>query len=700
MGGFSRRAKGVGCIVAVGVAAGIVAGVGFNQSPEVGANKPAAQTVAQRSTQRQVQGAALENPDRKVTETSTASTVSSTRVAHHNRFAARDAATGSTTPISDAVTVLPNTYLPMYRDIAKAVADKKQQQTTAFDRKSDSIIRALTTTNQSAPMVDLLAQKGLLQFDTSGRLTVTLTVKRFGQQALAALADYGFEMRRQHNASRRIEGVIAPEQLTQLAELPNIEKITATQAARVSGQGNVHTEGDELLSALQARAAFGVQGNGVKICVISDGIQGAEAAAQAGELPVTEAGRAAIGQCGVNAQDNLRGAEGTAMLEVIYDLAPQAELAFCSGVGSEIAMVNAINYFSSPAPAGAGCDVILDDLSFLMAPYFQEGDIAQAAKTAVDQGIVYISAAGNAGGDEGTVHYEGAFNPTITKLIPGALGHIFSSGGRSRRPMPFWAGEIEAGGIAAIALQWGEPFGQAGQDLDLYVLNDRLKMVDLEVSKGLIGIHGTDHQNGNGDPFEFAVVQNLSGRTQTFYVLLQDIHGVGGALPLEMFVTGNQVTMRKQVITSGGSIVGHAGVKEVITVGAINASTPGLAAIAPYVSQGPAQFLFSPFGQVLPINHSRRIINKPDLVAVDGVSVSGAGGFAQSFFGTSASAPHVAAIAALMLEANPNLSPNAVKRILTQTADARGNASQRNIFGSGLVNAESAVALSIAARPD
>ena len=46
---------------------------------------------------------------------------------------------------------------------------------------------------------------------------------------------------------------------------------------------------------------------------------------------------------------------------------------------------------------------------------------------------------------------------------------------------------------------------------------------------------------------------------------------------------------------------------------------------------------------------------KPDVSGIDGVSVTGAGGFPRTFFGTSAAAPHVAGIAALVLQAAPCL---------------------------------------------
>ena len=43
-----------------------------------------------------------------------------------------------------------------------------------------------------------------------------------------------------------------------------------------------------------------------------------------------------------------------------------------------------------------------------------------------------------------------------------------------------------------------------------------------------------------------------------------------------------------------------------------------------------------------------RLLQKPDITAADGVSVTGVGGFRPPFFGTSAAAPHAAAIAALL----------------------------------------------------
>ena len=54
-----------------------------------------------------------------------------------------------------------------------------------------------------------------------------------------------------------------------------------------------------------------------------------------------------------------------------------------------------------------------------------------------------------------------------------------------------------------------------------------------------------------------------------------------------------------------------------------------------------------------------QVLQKPDITAADGVSVTGVGGFPNPFFGTSAAAPHAAAIAALVKSANPSLTRGA-----------------------------------------
>lgn len=81
---------------------------------------------------------------------------------------------------------------------------------------------------------------------------------------------------------------------------------------------------------------------------------------------------------------------------------------------------------------------------------------------------------------------------------------------------------------------------------------------------------------------------------------------------------------------------------------------------------------------------------------MDAGLISGAGDFGFEFppgsgeirfFGTSAAAPHIAAVAALLLQANLELSPAQIKATLQGTAVDLGVPGPDNIFGAGRVDA-------------
>jgi len=76
---------------------------------------------------------------------------------------------------------------------------------------------------------------------------------------------------------------------------------------------------------------------------------------------------------------------------------------------------------------------------------------------------------------------------------------------------------------------------------------------------------------------------------------------------------------------------------------------------------------------------------KPDLAAPDGVSVRSEW-YASGFYGTSASAPHVAGGAALVLQASPAFSPMQIQSWLEDRAVDLGTAGKDNAYGAGRLN--------------
>ncbi len=89
---------------------------------------------------------------------------------------------------------------------------------------------------------------------------------------------------------------------------------------------------------------------------------------------------------------------------------------------------------------------------------------------------------------------------------------------------------------------------------------------------------------------------------------------------------------------------------------------------------------------------------KPDIVAADGVCITGSGGFGQGtcqgsgarFFGTSAAAPHAAAVAALLLECNPDMGRVELYDRMVLSAIDLGDSGPDNVFGYGRLNAQAA----------
>ena len=114
--------------------------------------------------------------------------------------------------------------------------------------------------------------------------------------------------------------------------------------------------------------------------------------------------------------------------------------------------------------------------------------------------------------------------------------------------------------------------------------------------------------------------------------------------------------------------------RRVITVGAVDKAKQ----LAAFSSIGPGSGRLSPGSAIR--------LTKPDLAGpgVDIVSSVLGGGFA-SFSGTSMASPHVAGVAALVLEAHPDARPVVVKKLLEDTCERLPFAPDAT--GYGLVNA-------------
>ena len=437
----------------------------------------------------------------------------------------------------------------------------------------------------------------------------------------------------------------------QAAEHPLLHRATAPTAQ----SGNVADEADLTHGALAARTAFAVDGAGVKIGVLSDGIDGYAA-------HVPDAGPVTVlaNQAGA-------GSEGLAMIELIHDLAPGAGLWFATADGGQAAMAQNILDLQS-----AGCTIIVDDVTYLSEPAFQDGPISRAISSVRAAGVLFFSSAGNDGNkQDGTSStWEGDFFPgQAYNLGSGNPGDLLDFGLATRAGRSISLDAISFGpNPTSVQLQWADPIGASANDYDLVVTDPAGQVLD--ASNGV--------QSGNGVAYEevalpptaaFVAVFRKRGAAARFV----RVHVAAGSL---------------DTFSTSGNVWGHNASSDAITVGATPAARaegPG-SPVGPYpalfsassreelfTSDGPRRMFFTPTGVALtPGNLTSTgglTLQKPELVAADGVhtSVTTPAGYSP-FFGTSAAAPHAAAIAALLRQKHPTAGLRALTQALAASA--------------------------------
>ena len=180
--------------------------------------------------------------------------------------------------------------------------------------------------------------------------------------------------------------------------------------------GDTTSGGVAAMNAEDIFTNFGVDGSGVTVGVISDSYDcasGSSASADvaSGDIP---AGVVVLQDLSSFCSD-----EGRAMLQIVHDVAPGANLAFETGfIGGKAGFASAIGNLQ----ATAGADVIVDDLIYLSEPMFQDGVIAQAIDNVVASGTAYFSSAGN----DARKSYESAYSPNSSCGLPPLSRQQFS----------------------------------------------------------------------------------------------------------------------------------------------------------------------------------------------------------------------------------------------------------------------------------
>ncbi|MCS5497062.1 S8 family serine peptidase [Cnuibacter physcomitrellae] len=502
-------------------------------------------------------------------------------------------------------------------------------------------------------------------------------------------------------------------------------------AAAATDCRSVPVEADGPLRSAEARAAFGVDGSGITVGLMSDsfdvsrGVTSWQDDVAAGVLPGPG------NPCGdeqpveVLREGAGGGAdEGRAMAQLVHGIAPGARLVFATDGGNVDTAADAVR-----ALAAAGADIIVDDVSPTGELIYQKTALSLAIEQVRSEGVLYLTSAGNenivgAAGTpaEGrpisgwsTPSYRPTACPAWVTLDDTVVDCLdFDPSGTS--PDPTYGLELGEGQSPKELIQWGEPQDGAKTRLvlQLYSLESDTPEL-LATSRPLAEGPGVTAATlatlpDPVDEGEYAFVVVRAAADPESLPAVTVAPELAGASVLAVEYDRSAGSDRVGVTTYGHQSDGSVSA----TIGAAGWSTPDQ--LRDYSSLGPGTLLFGPTREdEQPASRLSEpvVVHAPQMIAVDGTRTSFFGsrsvvdGEVQyRFSGTSAAAPNAAAVLALGWSLRPDARADDVLAAAQRTATPLVNPyaefgfADEDVVGSGLVDASALLAdLAVAPAP-
>ena len=442
-----------------------------------------------------------------------------------------------------------------------------------------------------------------------------------------------------------IEAYVPPSALARLARTPGVS--WARELARpMQARGRV-TSGGVAQHLAGAWHDAGIKGQGVKIGVIDlpsgrttrDGFTGAPALLGT-DLPsaVTVRCYTGLGKHTSNIADcSAAGGNnhGTIVAETVMDVAPEASLYIANPVSSgDVRRTAAWMH-------GEGVQVIVYSVTWEFhgppdgtSPYIYGA--LNTVKWAADNGIVWVNAAGNRHLDTWYGPFTDADKDNIHEWKPGTENQYLTLG---------------PGKSARVFMRWDDTWEGADDDLALMVVT-KPGSADEAV---LATANDTQSGGAHHEPFERVTVENNGSRSAT--VALR-VKSMDGSKPKWIQLVTWDGVLGTQ--SDGYSVMSPADSPHpgMLAVGAGSPTT-----VHNYSSRGP-----TPDGRI-----------KPDIVGAAGMQTASRG----TFWGTSAAAPHVGGLAALVVQQNPGFAPTEVTGYLKAHAKPNGQIVPNSTWGHG-----------------
>ena len=430
-------------------------------------------------------------------------------------------------------------------------------------------------------------------------------------------------------------------------------------------QGVANNQAEEALEVVAVRRVYNLSGTGISLGVLSDSVDQVNGGISDSQASLDLPGNSRL----TILNDNLgESDEGRAMMELIHDISPDlSKIGFATAFGGEAVFANNITSLGN-----AGMGIIVDDVTNFNEPFYQDGVIAQAVDTYVSQGGIYFSSAGN----NANQSYESVFSDTDNDNF-----HNYSGNDELMDIT------IAANSEVILILQWAQPWGNATTDLDLEIRDSDGNDIDVNSTTNNIG----------GNPYEIIRTDYTGSTAGNFKIAVKRISGSTTNLTFKLLHFRSTLSFDQFTNAAAGTISPHAGTPRSFAIGA--APWYNRTVAEPFSSQGSHKRFFDASGN--PVGPFT--FEKPDFMGVDAVNTSFFGreitqdpDNLPNFFGTSASAPNVAAVAALMLQVaggQGSLDYLDIKESLKLSAIDLGDAEFDTLYGHGLINALGAVTL-------
>ncbi|MBI2126402.1 MAG: S8 family serine peptidase [Thaumarchaeota archaeon] len=439
---------------------------------------------------------------------------------------------------------------------------------------------------------------------------IIVTLANMQSENTEALDKAGLEI--QAVFEEKVYGIADADTIRKILQLPFVDYVSAQAEAYEMA---IVSKGLPTLMADTAQAG-GLSGAGVKVAIIDGGfnIQNPEIRDNVKEFR------------NFRADDKNEQQHGTAVAEIVIDVAPQAEL-YLYAVATDGQIIQAID-----RAIAQKVGVISLSLGIVgIIPRDGTSALSRKLEQARSLGIVPIVAAGN----DARKHWSGRFDDSDRN------GWTLFSGVSERNPL-----RAGSGRFCAI-LMWND-WPATNQDFDIYLFD----------GESVVASSG-NRQTGRQRPGEELCYTPSVGRS---YAIGIKNYSATKNVNLELFVVNAELTYA----TAEGSIAVPADSRGAITVGAVHwdPSKRLTSVIEDYSSRGPTLD-----GRV-----------KPDVTAPTCVQTTS---FTFTFCGTSASAPHVAGVVALLLSGDSLLTPDDIQILLEKGAIDLGSPGKDNVFGSG-----------------